>query len=299
MPTHFHFLVNRIAGRGRAAKAWERVRARLEEHAKLHPELIYTSSLAGQPFPFDQLSKDTVLVAVGGDGSVHYAAAIAVREGLSLGVIPAGTGNDFAAALGIPEDPSRALDVLLSGALRPVDVAQVGERMFINAGGFGIDADIVHFVEGHPWVKQRGTFGYAVAFPVVLFRHRPYNVRVQLDGEQMHFEGVTILVVALGPRLAGGMKIAPEASRFDGMFDVCVAHGFSKPGLLRAFPTIYKGTHVRLPGVFMGRAKRIVLDFDADTYRGQFDGEQVSGRGPVEMECRSDLLRVCLPRETQ
>ncbi|MCL6516011.1 diacylglycerol kinase family lipid kinase [Alicyclobacillus sp.] len=295
MPNRFHFLVNRIAGRGRAGRVWERVRARLEEQARLNPNLIYTFSPAGEPFPFDHLDPETVLVAVGGDGSVHHAAPLAIRHGLTLGVIPAGTGNDFSAALGIPADPVRAVDVLLNGTSTPVDIAQVGERWFINAGGFGLDADIAHFVETHPWVKRRGTLGYAVAFPVTIAHHRPYTVRVTLDGQSHQFEKVTLLIVALSPRLAGGMKIAPEASQFDGIFDICVAHGFTKPGLLKAFPTIYRGTHIHLPGVFMGRAKHIRLDFENGVYRGQFDGERVSGEGPVEMVCRSDVLRVCLP----
>ncbi|MCL6592446.1 MAG: diacylglycerol kinase family lipid kinase [Alicyclobacillus sp.] len=288
---HYHFVVSEQAGRGRARKVWQQLADYLNHLADHGRSVRYSVSAAGEPIPALPQG-ESVLVAVGGDGSVHHAAQFAVREQLPLGIIPAGTGNDFARTLGIPVQPQAALDHLLSGRPEAVDVAAAGERLFVNAAGFGVDAYVVHFIERHRWLKRRGSLGYALSLPVALLRYRPVTFAVELDGQEEQFHDVTLLVIANGPRFAGGMQLVPDAHVMDGELDLIVAHELSKTGLLRLFPRVYQGTHILHPAVTLRRARRIRIIGPGQHFLGQFDGERGQGYEGLEIRCLANQLKI-------
>lgn len=288
-----HFHVNPQAGRGRAEAAWLTVRRRLHGLGySLDSEYLSMSNALRSDFDFSALAKDTVLVAVGGDGSIHHTAAIALQHGLTLGIVPAGTGNDYASTLGLPQDPEAALERILYGTVCPVDVIKAADQVILNAGGFGLDASVVHFIEAHPWLKRRGSFGYSLALPLVLGGFRPFSVRVLGDDFEQSFAEVSLVALANGPSFGGGMKIVPAAQPYDGKIELCVVAKLSKPELLRVFPRIFKGTHVSHRSVHMFRGEGFRLEFRRTTNYGQYDGEPIAVPESLEVAVLPGGLRV-------
>jgi YegS/Rv2252/BmrU family lipid kinase len=169
----------------------------------------------------------TVVVA-GGDGSIH-----AVLQELhdlgelserTVGLIPLGTGNDFARTLGIPLDPADAARVLLSGVRRPTDLVVDDEgRVTVNNVHVGAGAEAGK--EGARWKERLGRIGYAVGALRVALDPPTLRVRVEVDDEVVTDEGDHVLMVAVGngASVGGGTEITPDADPHDGLLDVLVA----------------------------------------------------------------------------
>ncbi|OFW78932.1 MAG: hypothetical protein A2201_07545 [Alicyclobacillus sp. RIFOXYA1_FULL_53_8] len=306
-----HFLVNSRAGRGRATKAWHALEAYLQSLPSMRAGEVHTSTNNSVPaddsssavvytvsdatditFDYGRLTPDTVLVAVGGDGSVHHAAAQAVRHNLLLGIIPAGTGNDYATMLGLPEDPIAALRLVLDGSVRLLDVIWVDKELLINAGGFGLDASVVHYIEKHPWLKRLGSLGYSISLPVVLGRYQPYSVTIQAHAQSRHYEQVSLLAITNGPSFGGGMRVVPGANATDGQLEVCVVSKLSKLSLLALFPRIFRGTHITHPSVHIHRGDAFAITMQRLDHHGELDGEPIEVANEVTIRMQAAGLRV-------
>src|SRR4051794_18892318 len=218
------------------------------------------------------------LVAVGGDGTVHLAVQSVAGTGVPLGVIAAGTGNDFATAVGLPADPATAaksiVDALAAGRTRAIDLAQLagadGERRWFAAVlGAGFDAIVNERANAMRWPKGRRRYDVAILAELLRLRPRPYLITV--DGESFDQEAV---LVAIGntSSYGGGMQMCPAADPADGLLDVVVAGPVSRRTLLRLQPTVYKGTHIAHPSVSSYRGHRITLDAPGIT--AYADGER-------------------------
>ncbi|QSO50882.1 diacylglycerol kinase family lipid kinase [Alicyclobacillus curvatus] len=291
-----HFVVNRDAGRGRALAAWETVSRSIVEQAQGGGlDVDFTHSFVGDAIPFAKLAPETVLVSVGGDGSVHYVAQEAIKRGYVLGVVPAGTGNDFARNLGLPLDLPGTLRVLLFGEPHQVDAIRVNQTYVSNLAGYGIDAEVVQWIETHPWLKKIGRLGYGVVVPIVLWRHRPFDVSVLVDDHQMKsFPKASIFAIANGSRFGGGMRIAPTASPYDGELNLVVGTGLSKLAILRLFPRIYRGTHVTHPAVTCLTGHRFQIEFSGAPTAAEYDGEMYPFPQHAQVNLESGL-RILLP----
>lgn len=283
---HLHFLVNMTAGRGRARAAWLELQKSLQAIIKDQKDVSFTFSNAlDGNFDFSKLHQDTVLVAVGGDGSLHHAASIALKHNLVMGIIPAGTGNDFASTLSIPFEPALALQQILSGRVREVDVIMANQELILNAGGYGLDASVIQFIESNPWLKKpRGSSAYTLSIPLVMGRYQLFSISLLGQNLYEEFENVSLVVVTNGPSFGGGMKVVPMADPCDGQIEVCVVAGLSKLALLRLFPSIFRGGHTHKPGVHIYRGERFQLRFSRLHHYAQYDGE------PLEVTESIDLL---------
>lgn len=273
-----HFVVNPVAGRGRALTIWNQLQNKLSERAHtLGFAVSITHSFVGEALSDIELHPDTILVSVGGDGSVHYTAIEALKRGLRLGVVAAGTGNDYVRNLGLPVELHETIDILLTGREQAVDVIQINDNFAFNLAGYGIDAEVVHWIEKRPWLKKIGRLGYGFVVPAVLLKHRRFHLSIQCDdGELQSFRDVSIFAVANGALFGGGMKIAPGASPYDGKLNVVLACGLSKLAILRLFPKIYRGTHVTLPQVTCLTAKKLTVKFTDSQTAAEYDGEAYS-----------------------
>jgi YegS/Rv2252/BmrU family lipid kinase len=205
------------------------------------------------------------LVAVGGDGTLHEVANGLLRSGrettTSLGIIPSGSGNDFAGSLGIPRDPVAASDRLKNGSPRLVDAGLVttdgASRFFINNVGLGLDAEVT--IASTRVRRLRGLPLYLwSALPVIAFGRWPYLLRFSMNGNQYQ-QVVTLLTVANGTRVGGGFYLTPQAQVDDGLFDICYAAGLSKLETLRLLPRAIKGTHLDHPAVTTARSESIEI----------------------------------------
>lgn len=280
--------MNPIAGNGRAHNLAPRVTAWLAEHDRTSSmietrERGHAERLAAAA---SDLGHDRIVV-VGGDGTMQEVVNGIMSDGElpshrrpSLGIIPAGSGNDLARDLDMPIDPLGCLPVAFGDTERAIDVARADDnrgrvRHFVVAGGVGFDAQVAHAMFGHrmPWQKGRAGYFLSTFIELMRFRNRRLRLTVRdLNGE-VHTERVSLLIAfANGPYLGGGMQICPGADVADGLIDLCVAGDLNRLEALRLLPGMYKGAHVGHPKVEFLRAASVHFEGDPDTLV-HLDGE--------------------------
>ncbi len=269
MSSNTLLIVNPAAGGGRAARALDRV---LEELAPLRPfDIVVTQP--GEERPAERAAREAVLagatriLVLGGDGSSSQAAngifaagGVAALDRVALGLLPAGTGRDYARSVGISRDPVQAARVLARGAAaRRVDVGQIiypdgRERLFLNVASFGISAQIAHALEEFPQLKRRAgvvAFGLATVRAGLSYAPDETELRVDLAAAQ---RGPTAAVaIANGGWFGGGMHVAPTARLDDGLLEVVRFGNLARRDFVISLPRLYRGTHYTHPHVTHAR----------------------------------------------
>ncbi|GIF67377.1 hypothetical protein Ais01nite_54120 [Asanoa ishikariensis] len=289
-------LANPAAGRGRHRDVLPAVLAHLRATGHAVEPLAATSPGEALAACHTAVAGGAgALIAVGGDGTVHLALQALAGTGVPLGIVPAGTGNDFAVAAGFTDDPHRALVTLTAaipaGGTATLDLARLtaGDgttRWFGGVLAAGFDAIVNERGNRMSW--PRGPIRYDLAIMVELARLRARHYRIVLDGEVQERDAVLVAVANAGS-YGGGMRISPAADPADGVLDLTVVRPISRTTLVRVKPRIYAGTHVTHPAVDTYRATRIELA--AEGIVGYADGERVAPL-PVTVECVPGALRV-------
>jgi diacylglycerol kinase (ATP) len=283
-------LVNPVSGKGRGARLLAPVGDRLRS-AGVDVDVIVgrdadeafdlvRTVVAGDP------GVDGV-VAVGGDGLVNLAVQVVAGTAVPLGIIPAGSGNDIARALGIPRgDPVAAADLVLAGTTRAVDLGRADGRWFAGVLGSGFDSMVNERANRMSWPTGRSRYNLAILAELRVFRPVPFVL--ELDGERWETEAM-LVAVGNGSSYGGGMRVCPDARLDDGLLDVTVLGPISKPEFLRVFPSVYKGTHVHHRAVTVRRARTVVLSSPGVT--AYADGERVAAL-PVRCDAVPAALQV-------
>lgn len=246
------FIVNPAAGSGYALKIEAQLKAALEQRG-IQAEFLRTE----QPGHATQLSRAVAqrescsgVVAVGGDGTAYEVACGLMGTSVPLGIIPAGTGNDFIKTVGISQKPLEALELILANRARPVDVGRINDRLFLNVSGTGFDVTVLDYtLAAKKYVK--GILPYLYGLVRGISHYKPVHVRFTVDGETQERD-VLICSVANGRFFGGGIPICPDAAPDDGAFDLVVVE--NKPRWMIPF---------YLPSLLMGR----VLKFPFTTHR--------------------------------
>jgi diacylglycerol kinase (ATP) len=228
------------------------------------------------------------LVAVGGDGTVHQALQAVAGNAVGFGVVPAGTGNDFARDTGVSLDPLRAADAIAIAVrerrFRAFDLARMtgpdGEVRWYGAVlAAGFDAIVNERANRMRWPRGPRRYDLAIALETARLRSRSY--RLEVDGVDRAFVGV---LVAVGncPSYGGGLRICPDADPTDGLLDVVTAAPLGRIALARLKPRLRRGTHIADPLVGHVRARRVGID--VPEIIGYADGERI-GPFPMTVEC--------------
>jgi diacylglycerol kinase (ATP) len=268
-------LVNPTSGRGRGHLAGRRAAARLREagldvHEMSGRDVREAADLAREAVE----SGVDALVVVGGDGMVHLGVQVVTDAEVPLGVIPAGTGNDFARALRIPlDDVAAAADVVVAGHHRRIDLGRSGDEWFACIVAAGFDARVNDRVNRMRWFTGRRRYDIATMAELGVFRPIPYSI--ELDGEVWETDAM-LVAVANTPSYGGGILVTPNAEIDDGLFDVIVVEPVSRATLIRLFPKVRRGEHLSVPEVTVRRAARVVLE--APHVTSYVDGERL---GPL------------------
>ncbi|MFT4263313.1 MAG: YegS/Rv2252/BmrU family lipid kinase [Nocardioides sp.] len=232
------------------------------------------------------------VVVLGGDGIIHLAVQELAGTGVPLGIVPLGTGNDSARALGIPlGDVTTATDVVIAGHRRRIDLARAGDRWFLTILATGFDA--VAAARGSAMTWPRGNLRYAAATLLELPRFTPLRYTLVLDGVEQTREAMFVSV-ANTDYFGGGMRIAAGAAFDDGLLDVCIVRPVSRTTLLRFFPTVSTGAHVDNP-IFERVRARTVTVATTPTMTTYADGERF-GDLPLTVEAVPAALTVLVPR---
>lgn len=242
---------------------------------------------------------DTVL-ALGGDGIIHEVAgglmerAAGVRP--ALGIVPVGSGNDYARTLGMSCKVEHACAQLLNAAPHPADLGRVNGHWFVETLSFGLDAAIaLDTVERRKRTGRTGTILYAEAGIDQLLHHldaRRYTA--SFDGGAPVAGASITFAVQIGPSYGGGFKICPDARFDDGLFDVCIAHPpIGVAGAALIFALAKSGRHTGFKQMEFRRVSTLHVEFD-EVPPAQMDGELIEATTfDVSIEPRA--LNVLLP----
>jgi diacylglycerol kinase (ATP) len=295
------FLVNPASGNGATGKRW--------------PELAHRASLLGlsgetllseRPGHLIELARRAVddgakvVVAVGGDGTLNEVVNGVAGRDVELATIPLGTGMDFGRTYGIPTKFEAAVRVALGGTKRTIDAGRVrfrtwdgddAERWFANVGSVGMSGAVAQRANGMTKVLGgKATFFYALTR--VFLEWENTDVTVKLD-DGTRYGRMHDVVVANGAWHGGGMKLAPDASPDDGLFDVVLIGDIGKVDFLTTAPKIYKGRHVAHAKVDVVRSKRVDVDAQ-ERLPIELEGEQV-GTTPAVFEVVPGALTIRVP----
>jgi YegS/Rv2252/BmrU family lipid kinase len=230
------------------------------------------------------------VVAFGGDGLVG-ALASALHGSGSLGVLPAGRGNDFARELSIPDDVAGACRVLVDGEERTLDLGEANGRPFACIASCGYDSDANRIANEAKLI--RGNLVYAYAAIRALIAWRPAHFTIRLDDNEHSFRGYT--VAAANTRFyGGGMQVAPAADPTDGLLEVVMVEDTPKLRALRNLSKVFSATHVELDYVKVARAREVEISADRpfDVYA---DGDVLTDL-PATVRVLPRALRVIAPR---
>jgi diacylglycerol kinase (ATP) len=295
------FLVNPASANGKTGRRWPQI-ARAANAMGLRGEAIF-SERRGQLGELAREAADegaTLLVVVGGDGTVHEVVnGIAQREGVELAVVPRGTGWDFARTHGIPKRLRKVLRIAIEGTARPFDLGRAAyagdgsevSAWFANMASVGMSGSVAR--KANATTKALGAkTSYLFALGVVFARWNNVHLRVRVDDEERNalMEDV---IVAVGRYLAGGMMITPDAEPDDGLFDVLLIGDVTKTELVRVMPKIYRGTHLPHPKGELLRGRSVSIEAD-DPLPIQLDGEQ-PGTTPARFEIVPKAIRLRVP----
>jgi len=248
--------------------------------------------------------REGLLIVAGGDGTVNDVVNGLGRAGfpedVTLGILPAGTGNDLAATLCIPEDSDLAKDVILQNRGRWLDVAQVrsegiDERFFINVATGGLGAEISN-VNDEELKKRWGKISYLRASLEVATDFDVRDLTLYLDGEEREVEAVNI-AVGNCRYTGGGWPATPKANPEDGLLDVVVIETLGAGELLGLAPTALTGfDYLDKEGIFFARAKHVVVETQPAGLEFTVDGE-VIGDEPAEFSVIPQALKVLVGPE--
>lgn len=286
---------NERSGGGRAGRVLPKVVRRLQEglaDAELHVvistsyeqarDLTRAAALAARP--------GDVVAVMGGDGMAHLGLNACAGTEATLAVIPAGTGNDFARGAGIPRAIPAAVEALVRGRTRRLDLTRltnaVGSYYVGAVVSSGYDARVNRATND---IRLRfGPLSYGYIALRELANFEPLTYRLVVDGQPRELRAMMVAVANMGV-FGGGMKIAPDADPSDGVMDITLIHEASRAKLLRLLPQVYTGGFIKDPVVELLRARRVEIDGDGLFLMG--DGEEL-GEVPAVAECVPGVLSV-------
>lgn len=290
-PLKIRLIVNPAAGRGRAERALPRVVRDFASERIV--EIALTKKSGDEALLTDAALSEGIetIVAVGGDGTCARIANSVLSAGSScrVGVVPVGTGNDFAKTLGTVDLGYRAIARLCAGSsIARMDVGRADELYFLNGCGFGIDPEILSATLAVKWLSGSAIYVWTALRKLFAYR----GIEIADSARPEDIERLMMVTVSNGRSLGGAFKIAPQASVCDGLLDV---HTFrdAPPGRrLRIFGSALRGTHPRLEEVTFEQRDSLELAFESAPQM-EVDGElRISASRRIHIECIPGALSV-------
>lgn len=289
---HFKFIINPSAGRGKPERIVDAIN-------RISADIEYDYNILGYKGEGADIARKAadsydVIVAVGGDGTVNEVLNAIAGSQAIFGIIPAGTGNGFARAIGLPLRPEEACRVLIEGHTRELDLGKANDRFFLGTAGTGFDA-VISRVAGEKFKWLRGMWLYFVAGAQTFYEYTPQLLNVEIDSRIIQ---VTPLVVAIANtrRYGGRALIAPDAEPDDGMFDVCVIKQMSAARIVWHLPKLFSGKHVKLDDVSIYRGKRVNI-IAPEPVPVHVDGEAIGSFSRIEFKLLHKAIKLIVPRE--
>ena len=255
----FGVVVNPVSGRGRHDELTRQVVSMLGEAG--HESRVYRTQTEedGERQTHQALEDGCeAIVCIGGDGTLSEVVRPLAGTGRLLYIVPNGTGNDFARALGLPLEPLEALRRQLRGQPTAIDCASLNGKPFVNVSGSGFDVEVLRKTEELK-ATYPGPKAYRKAIAAVLGSYRPFEAELSVDGGAFRPIRVTIAELANGQYIGGGMHVAPNASPRDGLLDVVIVRAVPRLTIPLLVPLFILGIHTALPIVSVQRVREATL----------------------------------------
>lgn len=217
-----------------------------------------------------------VVVAVGGDGTVHEVANGLIGTGKALGIIPIGSGNDFAKMLNLSKNLKDSIETLLKNKIHEIDVGkvvcspslelkssqQIIERYFVNGVGIGFDAQVAHESASLRWITGLPLYTFSLFRALITYQSPLFNLSI--DHHKL-YKKLFLVAIGNGTCVGGGFYLTPKAKIDDGYLDICVVEDVSIRRVLQVFPSVLKGDHGKYPEVGFFRGKKILIETENPT----------------------------------
>jgi diacylglycerol kinase (ATP) len=235
-----------------------------------------------------------VVMAWGGDGTINEVARALVRRDdaagpvPALGIVPGGSGNGLARDLGIPFDPARAIEYALSAKTRVVDAGELGEHLFFNVAGIGLDAHVAALVTTR--IHHRGLLPYLSATAGDLLHYKPVEYTIEIDGQTTQASAM-VLAFANSTQWGFGARIAPGAHLEDGLLDLVVVRDRGLIGNILRVPSLFTRRIDRQRGIDTHHVREVTIRSRA-AMLFHVDGEAVQGSNTLIARVRPGALRL-------
>jgi len=307
------FIINLNAGAGKIKKIWPKIENKIKENFK-----DYSVQYTERKGHAIELSRNAVkkkiplVIAAGGDGTISEAASGFMDENGKplqkpsakssvLGILPVGSGCDFIRTLGIPNDINKAMDIILKGNRKIIDMGRVTfknhenkteTRTFINISDTGIGAQVMHVFD-----RQTNLWGPFISYQAAtlrgLMQFQNKHFKITLDKKKIKDEIANTVLIANGRYFGSGMKVAPGAQLDDGLFDVIILDKMSKFKMLLKMPALQRGRYEGIKEINAYKAKIIKIETEPKAFI-ELDGEQL-GTTPAEFEMIKSAIAVIAP----
>lgn len=263
MTKRIGLIVNPTSDKGRGAALGLEVAARLQAEGHEVIDLSDQTAAGARERALAAIASGLdVLAVTGGDGTVNLGVNLCAGTETVLAIVAAGTGNDIARGLQLPvHDALTAAKVIADGTVRTIDAGRHIDSLgashwFAGVLGAGFDSVVNERANTWGWPKGRMRYNLAIARELPVFTPIPYVIEV--DGVR-HSTEAMLVAVGNGPSYGGGMRVCPDASFDDGLFDILILHQISKIEFLRVFPKVFSGRHVGHPAVEILRGRHVRL----------------------------------------
>ncbi|PRY38106.1 diacylglycerol/lipid kinase family protein [Umezawaea tangerina] len=286
--THAALLVCPASGKGRAARIAGTVAAGLREAVdRLDLHVGYSAGDTARLARKAVADGVDVLVVLGGDGGAHLGVQACAETPTALAVVPAGTGNDFAAVLGTATVDDVVAN-LRSGARKRFDLGRVSTgTWFATVLCAGFDSAVNERANAMRWPAGPRRYDLAILAELAALRAAPLVVETEHGVEELD---ATLVAIGNTPCYGGGIPVCPDADPTDGLFDLTVVTEVSRTALVRMLPTLRTGGHVEHLAVRTLRARSVRLGGD-NGWVGYADGERIAEL-PLSVDCRPGALAV-------
>ncbi|HEY8364793.1 MAG TPA: diacylglycerol kinase family protein [Haloplasmataceae bacterium] len=273
------FAVNPVSGKNKAKVKMNQLALLLREHK--YNYIIYET----QPYQYaNDLRKIIIennithVFAVGGDGTAHEVLNAVIGLDVFFGVIPFGSGNDFARVNNLPKKIDKVFKMIENNDSVEIDVGKVGERYFVNYISFGFDVEVLK--QSLKFKRYAsGGLAYVLALIRTLITYKCQSLTINDNKQRLY-----LATIHNGKYYGGGMKINPFAEINDGILDLCTVVKMNRFKLLTLFPSVFSGKHYRFKKLVSFMSKRhFVVDSDTDILSCGMDGEIYELKTPIEV----------------
>lgn len=266
----FAVIVNPVAGRGRTVKLLPRLKEVVAQTDQRF-DFYYTEAPYHAARITDRIHREyDAVVAFGGDGTANEVVNGLAGTPTPFGVIPEGSGNDFARTIHVSRDIHKAVDLLVKYDYRLMDLGTIGDRVFLNGVGIGFDGFVNYRRKNVKFLKGSLSYLYAVFSSLAMWKSIPVNL--EIDGRNIGRSLIYLLAIGNGWSVGGGLKLTPDASIHDSLFDICHVRDIPVWKVLLHFAKLKNGTLERVREVTITRGSRIKVSSDSHLPI-HFDGE--------------------------